>query len=96
MVNITADECLQASLSKLTEVAAIRDGDGNMIGIYKPWPIAEQEFCEQAEKLFDRDEFERRVKTETKGYTIEEVMCYLQSLKNSEVTRADESEHSKC
>ncbi len=27
-----------------------------------------------------------------KGYTIEEVMCYLQSLRNSEVTRADESE----
>ncbi len=33
MVNITADECLQASLGKLTEVAAIRDADGNMIGI---------------------------------------------------------------
>jgi hypothetical protein len=87
MVNITADECLQASLSKVTEVAAIRDGDGNMIGIYKPWPIAEQELYEQAEKLFDREEFERRVKTETRGHTIEEVMRHLQSLENSEVDR---------
>ena len=81
MVNVTADECLQASLSKLTDVAAIRDADGNMIGIYKPWPIAEQEFYAQAEKLFDREEFEHRVKTETKGYTIEEVMRHLQSLR---------------
>ena len=80
MVNVTADECLQTSLGKLTEVAAIRDADGNMIGIYKPWAIAEAEFYQQAEKLFDRSELEHRLQTETKGYTIEEVMQHLKSL----------------
>ena len=80
MVNITADECLQASLGQLTDVAAIRDADGNMIGTYKPWAIAEQESYEQAKQMFDPAELERQAQCKEKGYTIEEVMRHLESL----------------
>jgi hypothetical protein len=80
MVNVTADECLQASLGTLTEVAAIRDADGNMIGIYKPWAIAEAEFYEQAKDLFDPVELERLAQCKEKGFTIDEVMRHLKSL----------------
>jgi len=83
MVNVTADECLQTSLGKLTEVAAIRDADGNVTGIYKPWAIAEAEFYEQAKTLFDPVELERLAQCKEKGFTIEEVMRHLKSLERN-------------
>jgi hypothetical protein len=75
---------LQASLGTLTEVAAIRDAAGNMIGIYKPWEIAEAEFYEQAKNLFDPIELERLAQCKEKGFTIEEVMRHLKSLERDE------------
>src|SRR5205823_13180550 len=84
MVDIIADECLRALLSKLTEVTVIYDADDNPIGVFKPWAIAEREMYERAKKLFDPVEMERRAQSKEKGYTIEEVMRHLESLESAE------------
>ena len=80
MVNVTADETVRALLTKVTEVAAIRDGDGNMIGLFTPWAKAEGVLYRHAAELFDLAEIKRREESESTGNSIEEVRRRLQSL----------------
>ena len=84
MVTLKADATLPAVLGQATELALIRDENGKVLGMFIPSAKAEDILYDQAAKLFDLAEIERREAEETEGHTTEEVMRHLQSLEPSE------------
>jgi hypothetical protein len=66
MSAVTIPPELAALLSKLTKPTALRDAQGNCVGVFHP--------------LFDLEEAEQIAATEQEGYTLQQVMEHLRSL----------------
>ncbi len=77
MPPITADLALQKLLSAATDVAEIRDGAGNLLGLFTPRAKAEALLYEKAKALFDPQEMERRLRTEPTGRPLADILKRL-------------------
>ena len=83
MNQITADEELQAKLSRLEGRTEIRDESGKVIGYFTPADRDEQNLYQRAAANLDCDEKNRRKKTGEKGFTTEAVVEHLESLEKT-------------
>jgi hypothetical protein len=78
---VTVDEILVERLRGLVEPVEIRDAGGKTLGQYVPAVSPELSAqYQKARALFDLEEAQRLVATETKGYTFDEVNQHLNYL----------------
>lgn len=80
MNTVTANDDLQALLSRIREVAEIRDAGGNLLGYFTPSAEAEKIAYERASRLFDPTEMKRRAESSQPGRTIDQIMERLKAL----------------
>ena len=81
MPTIKINPSMQLVLADLKEVTEVLDGDGNLIGVFKPKCKVEAELYAAAAKLFDPQELDRRLREEGgKGVPYAEVKRRLQVL----------------
>jgi hypothetical protein len=84
MHHVTVEGSLQKLLNGVKETVEIRDSSGKILGHFTPVLSPEEaDLYARAAELFDLEELDRIAATERTGYTIEQVMEYLQSLEKS-------------
>jgi hypothetical protein len=81
MSTITADPTVQLWLLQLKDVTEIRDAQGNLLGIFTPKEVGDEEsLYEKAKSRFDPVEMERRLKEEGgKGSPLSEVWTRIKA-----------------
>jgi hypothetical protein len=83
MSTITIDASLKQVFLELTEVAQIVDGDGHVLGIFKPRCQLDAELQAIAAKVFHPEELNRVKREQTgQGISFAEVKKRLQALEN--------------
>ncbi len=79
---IIADEQLRAKLGNAGEPVMICAADGTVLGYFTPTTPTQQKLKLQPQ--ISEEELERRRADKSPGYTTEEVLTYLKSLKKGE------------
>ncbi len=81
MNTITADAGIQTVLARLKGLTEIRDGQNKVLGYFLP-AMPREELLLYLKVLgeYDPEEIKRRKESQEKGYTIEEILEYLESL----------------
>lgn len=83
MSKVKIDSSFQQMLSGITEISEIVDGNGKVIGIFKPKCLMDAELVAIAAKLFDPADLDRIEREESgKGIPYTEVKKRLQALEN--------------
>ena len=84
MSTITADPTLLLVLGQMKEVTEIRDGDGNLVGVYTPKAMT----ADDARKLFDLDKARLRFEKEKhKARPFREVLDRLKKMEQDGVAK---------
>ena len=66
MIAAQADGAVEVYLSTFTEDVLIRDSHGCILGLFKPWAVAEAAIFQKAKEFYDIDEVQKRY--EAKGW----------------------------
>ena len=81
MSTITADSAMGSILSQIKDVTEIRDGRGNLLGIYTPKEKADAEI----KKLFDvKRAHETLARERDQGRPLREILDRLEATENKE------------
>lgn len=85
MSTIIADPTVQQWLAQLADVTEIHDAQGNLLGLFTPKPLVEEQMIfQKAMQLLDPVEIERRLREEHgKGAPLAEVWKRLAALEKS-------------
>ena len=83
MNTITADANLKVVFERIKGVTHVYDDEGNFLGIIIPQAQADAALYEEAKRLFDPKEFERRMREEAgQGITWDELQKRLEWLES--------------
>ncbi len=81
MSAVTLDETAATDLRRATGVVELRDGAGNVLGVFAPFFRSEQDFTQLIHRMLPNPEDVRRQKAANKRtYTTDEVKAHLRSL----------------
>jgi hypothetical protein len=80
MHTLTADKFLQQSLSSLSGLTEVRDAQGIVLGYFSPASQKSPEAYAQAAAHFDPEEMKRRMLSQEKGRTTNEVLSRIAAL----------------
>lgn len=83
MTVVTVTQEIKAVFDQLKEVTELYDKDGNFLGLFTPYQLAQNEMVERAGEEFDLEQAERQLATRQKCFTTEQVLEHLKSLEKS-------------